>query len=198
MKIRACHSHFNGLEYLLIQAPRLWKELQRIIDGADVDSRGLGQPETDSPKYSGARIGNALLEGFQRRGWSASGARQLGVVHGVQRNIRSARDTVPDNRFGHMRSGFPQKSAPRQVMKDRVAVEFRFEEGLELALDFHSRSFALYADDMIDVGVAVTPTRVLQSQMSPDLMCYDEKLEIVLARQRRAPAVPLVLVGIEP
>jgi len=83
-------------------------------------------------------------------------------------------------------------------MKDRVAVEFRFEEGLELALDFHSRSFALYADDMIDVGVAVTPTRVLQSQMSPDLMCYDEKLEIVLARQRRAPAVPLVLVGIEP
>ena len=32
MKIATHHSHLNGLEFLLVHKPRLWKEIQDVIN----------------------------------------------------------------------------------------------------------------------------------------------------------------------
>jgi hypothetical protein len=48
MKIVATHSHFNGLEYLLVHEPELWRGLTQAIERVDVDESHL------------ARIGEAL------------------------------------------------------------------------------------------------------------------------------------------
>jgi hypothetical protein len=37
MKIVATHSHFNGLEFLLMRKPELWKRLQLTIAGGDIN-----------------------------------------------------------------------------------------------------------------------------------------------------------------
>ena len=35
MKIAATYSHLNGLEYLLVHKPNVWKEIQNIITRVD-------------------------------------------------------------------------------------------------------------------------------------------------------------------
>lgn len=35
MKIETYYSHLNGLEFLLVHKPKLWKEIQRVIANAD-------------------------------------------------------------------------------------------------------------------------------------------------------------------
>lgn len=35
MKIAETYSHLNGLEYLLVHRPRLWKEIKKVIKSID-------------------------------------------------------------------------------------------------------------------------------------------------------------------
>lgn len=39
MKIAETYSHLNGLEFLIVHKPKLWKEIQQVVAAADADLR---------------------------------------------------------------------------------------------------------------------------------------------------------------
>ena len=38
MKISNVHSHLNGLEFMLVNRPELWREIQDLVSGVDIDA----------------------------------------------------------------------------------------------------------------------------------------------------------------
>ena len=52
--------------------------------------------------------------------------------------------------------------------------------------------------DQIDVGVEILPMKSLQSKMSSGVADYEGEFCNVVQQGRGVPAVPLVLIGIEP
>lgn len=52
--------------------------------------------------------------------------------------------------------------------------------------------------DVIDVGIEILPMKSLQSQMSSGVGYYEGELYNLIREGRGVPAVPLVLIGIEP
>jgi hypothetical protein len=83
-------------------------------------------------------------------------------------------------------------------IKERVAIEVQF--GRHPFTEYHlfARHLAFYVGDRIDVGIEILPMKSLQSQMSSGVPYYEGEIYNVVRQGRGVPAVPLVIVGIEP
>jgi hypothetical protein len=83
-------------------------------------------------------------------------------------------------------------------VKNRVAVEVQFGKYAFVAYDLFVKHLAFYVSDQIDVGVEILPMKSLQSHMSSGVAYYEGEFYNVVRQGRGVPAVPLVLIGIEP
>lgn len=83
-------------------------------------------------------------------------------------------------------------------VKDRVAIEVQFGKYAFVAYDLFVKHLAFYVGDRIDVGIEILPMKSLQSQMSSGVPYYEGEMYNVVRQGRGVPAVPLVIVGIEP
>ncbi|CAK8721610.1 Restriction endonuclease [Candidatus Electronema halotolerans] len=83
-------------------------------------------------------------------------------------------------------------------VKDRVAIEIQFGKYAFVAYDLFVKHLAFYVGDQIDVGIEILPMKSMQSQMSSGVAYYEGEFYNVVRQGRGVPAVPLVLIGIEP
>jgi len=83
-------------------------------------------------------------------------------------------------------------------VKDRVAIEVQFGKYSFVAYDLFVKHLAFYVGDQIDVGVEILPMKSLQAEMSSGVAYYEGEFYNVVRQGRGVPAVPLILIGIEP
>ncbi len=83
-------------------------------------------------------------------------------------------------------------------IKDRVAIEVQFGKYSFVAYDLFVKHLAFYIGDKIDVGIEILPMKSLQNQMSSGVAYYEGELYNVIRQGRGVPAVPLLIIGIEP
>lgn len=83
-------------------------------------------------------------------------------------------------------------------VKNRVAVEVQFGKYSFIAYDLFVKHLAFYVGDTIDVGIEILPMKSMQAEMSSGPGYYEGALYDLARQGRGVPAVPLVLVGIEP
>ena len=79
-----------------------------------------------------------------------------------------------------------------------MAIEVQFGKYAFVAYDLFVKHLAFYVGDKIDVGVEILPTKALQSQMSSGVPYYEAEIYNVARQGRGVPAVPLVILGVEP
>ncbi len=83
-------------------------------------------------------------------------------------------------------------------VKDRVAIEVQLGKYAFVAYDLFVKHLAFYVRDEIDVGVEILPTKAMQTLMSSGIAYYEGELYNVIRNGRGVPAVPLVIIGVEP
>jgi hypothetical protein len=83
-------------------------------------------------------------------------------------------------------------------VKDRVALEIQFGKYAFVAYDLFVKHLAFYVGDRIDVGIEILPMKTLQRQMSSGVPYYEGEIYNLVRQGRGVPAVPLVIIGIEP
>lgn len=88
--------------------------------------------------------------------------------------------------------------APCYLIKDRIAIEIQSGYSAIDTNELFEKHLAFYIGDQIDVGIEILPMKSLQAQMSSGVPYYEGELYNVVRQGRGIPAVPLVLVGIEP
>ncbi len=84
------------------------------------------------------------------------------------------------------------------MQDDRVALEVQFGKYPFVAYDVFVKHLAFYVRDQIDVGIEILAMKSLQSHMSSGPGYYEGELYNIIRNGRGVPAVPLVLVGVEP
>lgn len=203
MKIVETYSHLNGLEYLIVHRPALWKEVQRVIASVDaIACRTKVSKEVrmhGELKYSPIEMNKKFSELLNDKGWNESR-----VSYWVTRNeklIRSTMTLPPDEQkkliaaagehpiFSYNQTDF---------VKDRVAIEVQFGKYAFVAYDLFVKHLAFYVRDEIDVGVEILPMKSLQADMSSGPGYYEGELYNVIRNGRGVPSVPLVMIGIAP
>jgi hypothetical protein len=203
MSIAETYSHLNGLEFLLVHKPALWQEIQAVI--AEVDANKcrtkVSKEKTKQGKLLLSPVDmNAEFNRLLRKeSWGESR-----VSYWVTKSEKLIRKTLTmseeEQKLEIEAAGEKPIFSYNQTdfVKDRVAVEVQFGKYAFVAYDLFVKHLAFYVSDRIDVGIEILPMKSLQSQMSSGVAYYEGELYNVVRQGRGVPAVPLVLIGIEP
>lgn len=203
MKIAETYSHLNGLEFLLVHKPSLWKEILTVIAAVDANNcqTKVSKEKTMKGKllFSPIDMNAAFNRLLREKSWSESR-----VSYWVTKSEKLIRKTLTLSAEDQKREIEAAGETPiysynqTDFVKDRVAIEVQFGKYAFVAYDLFVKHLAFYVGDRIDVGVEILPMKSLQSQMSSGVAYYEGEFYNVVRQGRGVPAVPLVLIGIEP
>lgn len=203
MKIVETYSHLNGLEFLLVHKPALWKEIQGVVSSVDANKCRTKVSKEKTMKgellFSPIDMNAAFKRLLRTKDWQENR-----VSYWVTRSEKLIRKTLtmsPDEQKREIEAAGEKpifSYNQTDFVKDRVAVEVQFGKYAFVAYDLFVKHLAFYVGDRIDVGVEILPMKSLQSQMSSGVAYYEGEFYNVVRQGRGVPAVPLVLIGIEP
>lgn len=180
MRIAEYYSHFNGLEFILIQKPDIWEEIETVISSVHAGEYTIkinnNSENKSNIQYSNIDVINNFSRFFLKHGWKK--LQEKNYYNEPDRSINSLQQT--------------------DFVKDRIAIEIQFGRQFSTPQYVFTTPLAFYICDYIDVGIEVLPTKALQEEMSSGVSYYEGELYNVVRQGRGVPAVPLVLVGIEP
>lgn len=203
MKIAQQHSHLNGYEFLLVHKPELWKEIETVISKVDAEKckTKVSKEKRMVGKllYSPIAMNENFKELLRQSEWNES--RVSYWVTGNEKLIQKTLALSPKEQKKEIEeAGETPIFSYNQTdfVKDRVAVEVQFGKYSFVAYDLFVKHLAFYIGDHIDVGVEILPTKALQMEMSSGVSYYEGEFYNVVRQGRGVPAVPLVLIGIEP
>ena len=202
MKIVETYSHLNGLEFLLVHKPKLWKELKVVVESIDAKAckTKISKEKTMRGKelYSPVVMNQKFNELLGAKNWSESR-----VSYWVTKDAKLIRKTItlpPAEQKAEIEAtGETPIFSYNQTdfVKDRVAIEIQFGKYSFVAYDLFVKHLAFYVGDQIDVGIEILPMKSMQSQMSSGVAYYEGELYNVVRNGRGVPAVPLVILGID-
>ena len=203
MKIGAYHSHLNGYEWLQYHRKGVWAEIGGIIGQIDAGAclTKVSKEKTMAGKmvYSPADLNRAFKFLFQSADWMESR-----TDYWVTEDFELTRKIVAlpphDQRAAISASGATPIKSYNQTdfVKDRVAVEVQFGKYSFIAYDLFVKHLAFFVGDEIDLGIEILPMKTMQSQMSSGPGYYEGALFDIARQGRGVPAVPLIIIGVEP
>lgn len=204
MRIVHQYSHLNGWEFLQVHHKQLWDEIVAVIGRVD--------GETCRTKVSRekrkALLGNlfspiAINERFSSL-LSARQWKERRVSYWVTDDVKLIRQTLtkrPSEQKAEIEGAghHPIKSYNQtDFVSDRVAIEVQLGKYAFVAYDLFVKHLAFYVQDEIDVGIEILPTKKMQQKMSSGIAYYEGELYNVIRNGAGVPAVPLVILGVEP
>lgn len=203
MRIKTYYSHLNGLEFIKVHKPHLWREIKAAIANVDAAAcRNKISKEVrtlDKILYSPIEMNRAMGENFGEAGW-----KEHRTSYWVTSDAMLIRKTMQlkaaEQKAEIERAGLTPIMSYNQTdfVKERVAVEVQFGKYAFVAYDLFVKHMAFFVGDIIDVGVEILPMKELQQEMSSGVAYYEGELYNLIREGRGVPAVPLVLVGVAP
>ena len=191
MKVIETYSHLNGLEFLIVHKPKLWKEIKNVIAlvNAEACKTKVSKEKTMKGKllYSPIDMNKESRVSYWVTKDEKLIRKTLTMPATEQKKKIEAVGEVPI--FSYNQTDF---------VKDRVAAEVQFGKYSFVAYDLFVKHLAFYIGDHIDVGIEILPMKSLQAQMSSGVAYYESELYNVVRQGRGVPAVPLVIIGISP
>ncbi|MFH1049293.1 MAG: BglII/BstYI family type II restriction endonuclease [bacterium] len=201
MKIIETYSHLNGLEFLLVHKPKIWKEIKTVISSVDAEicKTKVSKEKTMKGKilYSPIDLNKSFSKLLHEKNWQESR-----VSYWVTKDEKLIRKTLTMTASEQKQEILSSGEIPifsynqTDFVKERIAVEVQFGKYSFVAYDLFVKHLAFYIGNHIDVGVEILPMKMLQSQMSSGIAYYEGELYNVIRQGRGVPAVPLVIIGI--
>jgi hypothetical protein len=203
MKIAQKYSHLNGEEYLIVHHKELYDEIISTIESIDAESymTKVSKEKTMRGRllYSPRALNKAFEEKFSQLGWNESRykyyvtTRQDLLTELISLPYAKQKQFLIENGIEHPISSYKQTD----FVKDQIAVEVQFGKYAFVAFDLFVKHLLFYSGGVINVGIEVLPTKIMQAQMSSGVAYYEGEVYNVMRHGRINPPVPLLILGIE-
>lgn len=203
MKIGAMYSHLNGFEWIQYHQKAMWDELEQIINAIDAEEfrTKISKEKTMKGKklFSPTDLNKKMKFDFEALGWYESRTNYW-VTDDYNLISRTMHLKAVDQKIIMEQEGKTPIRSYNQTdfVKNRIAVEVQFGKYSFIAYDLFVKHLAFYVGDTIDVGIEILPMKSMQTEMSSGPGYYEGALYDLARQGRGVPAVPLVLLGIEP
>ncbi len=203
MKIGAMYSHLNGFEWIQYHQKGMWDEIEMIINKIEADDfrTKISKEKTMEGKklYSPVDLNKKMKEDFEKLGWFESRTNYWVTDDYNLISKTMHLDALSQKALIEEEGKTPIRSYNQtDFVKNRIAVEVQFGKYSFIAYDLFVKHLAFYVGDAIEVGIEILPMKSMQSEMSSGPGYYEGALYDLARQGRGVPAVPLVLIGIEP
>lgn len=204
MKIAQKYSHLNGEEYLLVHHNDLYQEITDVIESIDASAllTKVSKEKTMQGKklFSPIELNRVFNEKFNRLGWRETRYqyflttdRQL-LPELLALPYEKQKEFLISKGIAEPISSYKQTD----FVKDQIAVEVQFGKYAFVAFDLFVKHLLFYSGGVINLGIEVLPTKVMQAQMSSGVAYFEGEVYNVLRHGRNNPPVPLLILGVEP
>lgn len=203
MKIGAMYSHLNGFEWIQYHQKEMWEEILKVIEGINANQfrTKISKEKTMKGKalFSPTAINKKMKEDFEKLDWYESRTNYW-VTDDYRLITRTMHlKDVDQKKMIEDHGKTPIRSYNQtDFVKNRIAVEVQFGKYSFIAYDLFVKHLAFYVGDTIEVGIEILPMKKMQAEMSSGPGYYESALYDLARQGRGVPAVPLVLIGIEP
>ena len=204
MKIGQKYSHLNGEEYLLVHYPELYEEIKQVI--ASIDADELRTKVSREKKMKGQLLlaPRELNHIFQEK-FNALGCKESRYSYYISLNRELMEKSVPMS-ASEQRDFFIQNGESDPIysynqtdfVKSKIAVEVQFGKYAFVAFDLFVKHMLFYSGGVINLGIEILPTKIMQKQMSSGIAYFEGEVYNVMRQGRNSPPVPLLILGIEP
>lgn len=203
MKIANQYNHLNGLEFLIVNKPKLWKQIQDAIFAIDANrflKKSKDKTKTGKTLYNQTLLNKEFERILNPLGWKSQKTPYYVTSDlVVARDISQMRDKTEQATYIKSKGLAPLVTYNQvDFVKDRVAVEVQFGKYFSVAYDLHVKHTFFYLRDDIDVGIEIIPTREMMRRMDTGVAWFENEVANVIREGRSNPTVPLVIIGIEP
>ena len=204
MKIAQKYSHLNGEEYLIVHHNNLYEEIKDVINNIDAE-----EFRTKVSKEK-RKAGNSLLSPidlnaafnteFYKRNWMESRYNYYITLNRELMEKSVLMDAKEQKTFlianGEKEPIYSYNQT--DFVKEKIAVEVQFGKYAFVAFDLFVKHMLFYSGGVINLGIEILPTKLMQSQMSSGVAYYEGEVYNVMRQGRNSPPVPLLILGIEP
>jgi hypothetical protein len=203
MKIANQYNHLNGLEFLIVNKPKLWQEIKEAIESIDANKflkKSKDKTKTGKIIYSQKLLNKEFERILSPLGWESQKTPYYVTSDlSVAREISQMRDKNEQSAYIRNK-GLEPLATNNQVdfVKERVAVEVQFGKYFSVAYDLHVKHTFFFLRDDIDVGIEIIPTREMMRRMDTGVAWFENEVANVIREGRSNPTVPIVIIGIEP
>lgn len=202
MKAKFIYSHLNGLEWLQVHHPKMWKEIIETIEAVDAENCKVKISKEKTMKgkilFSPGDINDEFEKEFEKRGWydlkfsyyctdSEVITRDIVNLPPLEQKV-----TIQNNNKRPI-----QSKHQIDFVKDRVAVEVQLGKYPFIEFDLFVKHLGFFNRNEIDLGIEIIPTKAMQEQMSSGPGYYERVLTHIMRHGRGTPSVPFVLIGVE-
>ncbi len=204
MKIAQKYSHLNGEEYLIVHHNNLYKEIKKIIQSIDAEKFKTKVSKEKTKKgnklYSPVELNREFNKEFQRLNWNES---RYSYYITLDRTLMEKSILMPLDKQKKFLENNGEKSPiysynQTDFVKNKIAVEIQFGKYSFVAYDLFVKHMLFYSGGIINLGIEILPTKLMQSQMSSGIAYYEGEVYNVMRQGRNSPPVPLLILGIEP
>lgn len=203
MRIANRYSHLNGYEYLMVHRQTEWNEIVNAIESIDANQYIKDTHENRrriQHLYDQKEINRRFKAILSNQNWND--VRIPYYVTGdidTARIIANVRDRDRQREMIESR-GFEAFSTSNQIdfVKNRIAVEVQFGKYFSVAYDLHVKHTFFFFRNDIDVGIEIIPTKAMCLKMDTGVAWFENEVANVIREGRSNPAVPIVILGIEP
>ncbi|MBI5305901.1 MAG: restriction endonuclease [Chloroflexi bacterium] len=204
MKIAQKYSHLNGEEYLIVHHKKLYDEIVQTIENVDARKvlTKVSQEKTMLGQllYSPVELNKAFDDKLSKLGWKESRYQYY-----VTTDPKLMQTLIPlsyaEQKKLHESHGVKDPiSSYKQTdfVKEQIAIEVQFGKYAFVAFDLFVKHLLFYSGGLINLGIEVLPTKKMQAKMSSGIAYFEGEVYNILRHGRNNPAVPLLILGIEP
>lgn len=197
------YSHLNGFEWIQYHQRELWDEMMSVIDEIDAEEfrTKVSKEKTMKGKklFSPIDFNKKFEQELEILGWSESRT-SYWVTDDYDLITKTLHLPAEDQKALIEKEGKTAIRSYNQTdfMKNRIAIEVQFGKYSFIAYDLFVKHLAFYVGNSIEVGIEVLPMKSMQAEMSSGPGYYEGALYDLARQGRGVPAVPLVIIGIEP
>ena len=204
MKIAQKYSHLNGEEYLIVHHPNLYQEIKTVIATTDAEEyktkvskeiRKIG-----ANLYSPIELNKAFQFEFHKKNWSKTRYNYY-ITLNREWMEKSVLLSASEQKKFLLEQGEKEpiySYNQTDFVKDKIAVEIQFGKYAFVAYDLFVKHMLFYSGGVINLGIEILPTKLMQSQMSSGIAYFEGEVYNVMRQGRNNPPVPLLILGIEP
>ena len=203
MQIHKKYSHLNGEEYLLVHKKHLYDEIFSVIKQVDAEkcktkvSKERGK--VGKMLYSPTDLNKTFENEFIRLGWKSRTRRfYISDKYQVVKIIEPLKFEEQKEYLESINHPLLMSYNQTDFVKDGVAIEVQFGKYFAVTYDLFVKHLSFYNSGIIDVGVEILPGKILQSQMSSGPPFFEKEVHNVMRHGRNSPAVPILMIGIDP
>lgn len=204
MKIAQKYSHLNGEEYLIVHYKNLYDEIIQVVGSIDANKYQTKVSKEKRKKgnnlYSPQELNKAFEEQFYKRNWQESRYsyyitldREL-MEQSIPMNAKEQKDFL----IAHGQVDPIYTYNQTDFVKNKIAVEIQFGKYAFVAYDLFVKHMMFYSGGVINLGIEILPTKIMQAKMSSGPAYFESEVYNVMRQGRGNPPVPLLILGIEP